>query len=161
MDNFDKKRKKDNLATAQQLKMAYAGEHGELNSAVQFIYHFYSFKRLNNFDVAELKLKIAVSDMQHFKMLCELMLNLGLDPIYACYPPCQTDFYWTAKSSYSNSEKKMLSDGVAFKLTSIADYKRIIKSVDDPEVENVICKILKDEKKHLRSLNKLLKAYSE
>lgn len=156
-DKAEKSDKKDNLAVAHKLKLAYGGEHGELNSAVLFIYNFYSFKRLNDFEGAELMLNIAVSDLRHFKMLCELMLSLGMDPIYACYPPCQTGFYWSAKKGYSDCPKKMLSDGIAFKLNAINDYKKLLSTAKSFEVEKVVKEILKEEKRHLRLLNAMLK----
>ena len=166
MNNFiinadtEKQDKNNRALIIQKLKLAYGGEHGELNSAALFIYNFYSFKRLDDFDGAELMLNIAVSDLKHFKMLCELMLSLGIDPIYACYPPCQTDFYWSAKKGYSDSPKKMLSDGVAFKLNAISVNKRLLSVVKNSEIENALMQILKEEKRHLRLINAMLKGYN-
>ena len=64
------------------LGSAYAGRHGELKSILQYIYHYFFFKKLGDEKSAQTVLGIAVSEMRHLEILGELMLKLGADPVF-------------------------------------------------------------------------------
>ena len=143
------------LQTAYILKKAFVGAHGELNSAFKFVCHFYYWRRRQKHQEAEVMFKVATQEIKHFIQLGELIISLGVDPIYMDYPP--VNFYAFREVNSSCSCKKSIAECVSTKLTAINCYQKILEKINNKQTENVIKKIQKEEQHHLFMLEELLK----
>ena len=135
---------------------AYAGSHGELNSILQYIYHYFYFKKLGKHDCANTIISIALAETMHLETLGQLLLQLGADPVYATNTPFSRDFYCTNKVIYSNQFEKMVMDDVTGELVAIDCYERILRLLKNQKVEAVIARIKLDEELHVKALKQIL-----
>ena len=138
------------------LNSAYAGSHGELNAILQYVYHYFYFKKLGKNDCANTAVSIALAEMMHLETLGELLLKLGADPIYATITPCGRDFYCANNVSYGNQFEKMIMDDVSGELVAIDCYERILRLLKNQKVSAVISRIKLDEELHVKALKQLL-----
>ncbi len=140
--------------TAIILLNAYASAHGELNAVLQYIYHYFYYSKLGEIELAQTILRISLAEMEHFELLGEAILKLGVDPVYI--KPCyKTEFYSTASVSYSKSICKMLMDDISGELEAINTYEKILSQIDNEKIETIISRIKLDEELHV----KILKEY--
>ena len=96
--------------------------------------------------------------MEHFEILGETILKLGVDPIYI--KPCyKTEFYSTASVSYSKSICKMLMDDIAGEVEAINTYEKILSQINNEKVETIISRIKLDEELHVRILKEYYDKY--
>ena len=145
------------LKTAYLLKKAFVGAHGELNSAVKFIYCFYSLSQKQKYREAEIMLSIAVDEMKHFQRLGKLIDSLVVDLVYTAYPPI--DFSNCKISCLDYPLRKTVTDCVSLKLTSIKCYEKTLDKIDNNYAEKIVKDILEKEKIHLDILESLLKKH--
>ena len=140
---------------------AYASLSGELNAVMQYVYHYFNFKISDDADNADVMLGIALAEMNHLEKLGELLITLGVDPVYTAYPPYKTDFYSTRGISYSKTAVKMLLDDIAGELAAINEYQKILDKI--PKTDNgervgaIIYRIIIDEELHVKILKDALK----
>ena len=142
-----------------QLSVLYAGNHGELNAILQYTYHYFYFKRLEDEETAEILMGIAFSEMHHLEMLGTILLKAGIDPIYARYLPFGCNFYKTDVVSYSKTAEKMLLDDISGELVGIDSYEKAILSINNEEIKAVLTRIKLDEELHVRALKERLEYY--
>ena len=112
------------LKSAMIIAPAYASLHGELNAILQYLYHYFNFKGLGDEQTAAVIMRISVSEMQHLKILGELLYKLGVDPVYTKMPPFGYNYYTSAGVSYSKTPVKMLIDDVSGEILAISSMKR-------------------------------------
>lgn len=140
---------------------AYASLSGELNAVMQYVYHYFNFKISDDADNADVMLGIALAEMNHLEKLGELLITLGVDPVYTAYPPYKTDFYSARGVSYSKTAVKMLLDDIAGELAAINEYQKILDKI--PKTDNgervgaIIYRIIIDEELHVKILKDALK----
>ena len=133
----------------------YAGRHGELKAILQYVYHYFFFKKLGDEKTAQTVLGIAVSEMHHLDVLGELMLELGADPVFfsptlfGCEGPI-------AGVSYSKTKEKMLIDDITGELVAINEYTKITETLNNERVEAVLKRIVIDEELHVKVLKERL-----
>ena len=143
------------------LSFLYAGKHGELNAILQYTYHYFYFKRLNDEETAEIIIGIAFSEMHHLEILGEVLLQAGIEPIYAEYLPFGCNFYKSDVVSYSKTAGKMLLDDISGELVAIDSYEKAILSIANEEVKAVLTRIKLDEELHVKVLKERLEKYCE
>lgn len=148
-----------NYKIAKVIIPAFSGGHSELNAILQYIYHFFNFNELKNFDLAETLMGIALCEMEHLQILGKLLIKLGVDPVFAKNPPYKTEFYSTKSLSYSRLPIKMLLDNISGEMLAINDYKQMSDQIQDEKVLAVISRLLLDETLHLTVLKDSLKDY--
>ena len=145
--------------TAYVLAPAFAGGHGELNAILQYIYHFFNFNGVNEKQIADTLIGIAITEMEHLKILGELLYKLGVDPVFTKIPPSKYDFYTTKTISYSKLPVKMLLDDLSGEMLAVKDYQHMVDNICNEQVSSVICRIILDEELHIKVLKDLLKRY--
>ncbi len=146
---------------AQRISFLYAGKHGELNAILQYTYHYFYFKRLEDEKTADILMGIAFSEMHHLEILGSILLKAGIDPIYAGYLPFGCNFYKTDCVSYSKTVEKMLLDDISGELVAIDSYEKAILSITDEKIKAVLTRIKLDEELHVKALKERLEYYSK
>ena len=135
---------------------AYASPTGELNTILQYFYHYFHFIRCKQYDFAQTLENIAISEMFHFKLLGETITALGASPIYTQNPPSTFNFYSTKYVAYSRTLNNMIEDDIYGERRAIDSYKRMIARLKNEHVKSIIERITEDEELHLSALKEIL-----
>ena len=146
---------RDNFS-ARVISPAYAGGHGELTSVLQYVYHGFWFENEGDAKTASVLLGISVAEMRHLDLIGKTLLALGVDPVFARFPPYKCDFYSSTFVNYSKNPKKMLLDDIAGELKAINDYKEMQSVLKNEEVSALISRIVLDEELHVKVLKERL-----
>lgn len=134
----------------------YSGMRSELTAILQYIYHHFVFESKDQDDIANTIAEIAVTEMHHFDILGSMLLKLGANPIMTEMPPFPRNFFSTRSVCFSNTPRQMLQDDIAGETNAIADYRRMLSRLCNPDVAAVIERIIADEELHLRTFTELL-----
>lgn len=148
------------LPTAMRLRSAIFGGHGEMNSALQYFYHYANFKNLSEYVYAEKFLQTAVDEMEHFALLSELILRLGLKVNTNLFNPFCFSYHSGNRSGYSKSKKQMILDDIILEKNSITLYLQLISKIKNHRVNRILSLILNGEEEHLEQMEKLYKEVS-
>lgn len=146
--------------TAMIIAPAYASGHSELNSILQYTYHFFNFNGIGEKESAKTLMGIAVAEMEHLEILGTLLYKLGADPIYTRIPPYRLDYYQTSNVSYSKLPVKMLLDNISGEMLAVKDYQKMVESINNEQVSAVLTRIILDEELHIKVLKDLLTKYT-
>lgn len=139
------------------LKDAYAGEEGETNSFLQFLYFSYILSSFEN-EFSSVFYEIAKDDIDHHAMLGECIVKLGGDPSY--FSP--NDVPASGKDlEYCKGIKQILTLGIEIKEKSIIKYKILLAKIMEREIKNILEIIVSDEQKHKELLENMLKKYEK
>ncbi len=147
------------IKTASVLAPTYAGVHGELTATLQYIYHYFNFVKEFDEKTAETLMGIAIAEMEHIEILGNLLVKLGVDPVYTHFPPCRTEYYSTRAVSYSKTPVKMLLDDISSEMVAINEYNSVIDKIDNEKVIQIVSRIILDEQLHVTVLKDLAKQY--
>ena len=135
---------------------AYASSTGELNAILQYLYHFFNFKKQGLNEFAETLEGIAIAEMFHLELLGETITALGAQPIYCQYPPTAYNFYSAKFVSYSRNLVNMIEDDIMGEKQAICQYSKMLKRLKNEQVNAIVSRILEDEKLHLEELKNIL-----
>ena len=139
---------------------AYSGLHSELNAILQYVYQHFNFENLGDGKTAEIILAISESEMHHLEILGELMLRMGLDPVYLNYGNGFGGYYNAGRVSYTTNPQKMLLDSIAGEMSAIYEYREINDKLKNEQVSAIITRIILDEELHIKVLKERLKEYT-
>ncbi len=143
------------LPTAMRLRSAVFGGHGEMNSALQYFYHYANFKKLAEYSYSQIFLQNAVDEMEHFAVLSELILRLGVKVNTNLFNPFYFSYHSGNRSGYSKSRKQMILDDIILEKNSIALYLQLMSRIKNLRVNKILNLILNREKEHLKQMEKL------
>jgi len=136
----------------------YAGNISELTATSQ--YSFQSFYLNEYKDLSNLIEQIAMVEMYHLKILAKLILLLGLTPYYVTYDCRNTPIPWNSDNiDYTVDYRDMLLSNINSEIIAIRDYNKLIKETNDPNIKNILRRIIMDEERHMEIFNELLKEY--
>ncbi len=139
---------------------AYASERGELNTVLQYAYQTAQLKNQGYDEFAQTLKKISVEEMEHLSVLADLLLRLGVSPVYSAYPPYPANFYFAGNVSYSRLPQKIFIDDIAAEQGAIDVYKGILRRLTNEGVAAVIKRILLDEEAHLAEFKRMFGEYN-
>lgn len=140
------------LKSAQIIAPSYAGYHGELTAILQYVYHHFYFAQEGDDETASVLVGISVCEMQHLDIIGEMLIKLGVDPVFTQVPPYPCGFFTSEKVSYSKTAHKMLIDDVSGEMLAIREYDRELSLLDNEQVASVIERIRLDEELHVKAL---------
>ena len=146
---------KTDVKTARAIGYAFSSAHSELKTILQYVYHYLYFKKLGDDESAKVILGIAFCEMKHMEVLGDLMIKLGADPVFY-YPTPLFNENSISGISYSKIKQKMIFDDVSGEMVAINGYKKIISTISDQTVRNVIERIVLDEELHVKLLQDIL-----
>ena len=121
----------------------YAGGTSEFTAVHQYLYHHTT---LNSYpDVAELLEKVAIVEMMHMEKLAQMIVLLGEKPVYGNPDP------WCADQvAYGETLCERLHMDLASEYAAIRQYQAHIEQISDPNVKDLLARIIKDEQVHVR-----------
>lgn len=136
---------------------AYASPVGELNTILQYFYHYFNFDRQGYKEYAESIKSIAIAEMLHLEMLGKTITALGAQPIYCQNPPTAFNFYSAKYVTYSRNLTNMIEDDILSERRAIASYQKILCRLKNEQIKKIISRIQEDEKLHLEKFKEILK----
>ncbi len=142
--------------TLRLISPAYAGREGELTAVLQYVYQSIMFGKLGKTDFSKEVLRIAVNEMEHLEILATMISKLGAPPIYTSCPPYPVGYYSASCVNYCKAPRQMICADICAEENAISQYERMLLRVKNPEVAEVLTRILQDEREHLRTFNDLL-----
>lgn len=143
---------------AYKLLHTYAGNVSELTAITQ--YSFQSFYLNSYKDLSKILEQISEVEMHHLKILAELILALGLTPYYVTYgcgnepTPWNSDFI-----DYTTDYRSMLLSNINSEVIAIKDYNMLIDQTNDPNIKDILRRIIMDEERHIEIFSELLRQY--
>ena len=144
------------LKTARIISPAYASSKSELLAILLYTYQIFQFSYQKREDIAKQLEEISIQEMTHLEWLGQMLIRLGVAPIYTHYPPIPANFFTTRFVPYNSNQIMMIKIDLQGEKQAIADYKKIISQLDNELVKKVIQEIVKQEENHVVILTKIL-----
>lgn len=137
---------------------AYASPTGELNSILQYFYHYFNFDRQGYKEFAEDLESIAIAEMLHLEILGKCIMALGAQPVYCQNPPTAFNFYSAKYVTYSRNLVNMIEDDIIGEKRAVSLYTKMLARLKNEQVRDIIARILEDERLHVKKLTEILQA---
>lgn len=144
------------LESANIILGAYASKHSELQAILQYVYHHFFFFACGEEKIAKILIEISVAEMKHLEMLGQMLLKLGIDPMFYFISPYRREFFSSECVNYSKTTQKMLLDDISGELVAISEYNKMLNNLKNEEVGAMIKRIVLDEELHVRVLKDCL-----
>lgn len=135
---------------------AYASSTGELNTILQYFYHYFNFNKQGYKEYARDLESIAIAEMLHLELLGKTIIALGAQPIYCQNPPTAFNFYSAKYVTYSRNLINMIEDDIIGEKRAIARYSKMLCRLKNEQIKKIISRILGDERLHLEKLDEIL-----
>ena len=149
---------KKDTAFGYKLLNVYAGRVSELSAINQ--YSFQSFYLNKYKDLSNILMEISEVEMHHLKILADLICALGLIPYYVTYNCSYEAIPWNADYvDYTTDYRNMLLSNINSEVTAIKDYNKLIYETNDPNIKEILNRIIMDEERHIEIFSELLKQY--
>lgn len=147
----DIKIEKSNVRYANMLMPAYSGDKGELTAVLQYTYgHIVTMNVPPEIFTQTLEC-VSLTEMRHFEMLGELILQLGGNPLLCGPRGC----YNASRVSRAANPSRIINDAIASENEAIKEYNRLINSIDDRYVVAILKRIVLDEEHHIKLFTEL------
>ncbi|MBQ7140021.1 MAG: manganese catalase family protein [Bacilli bacterium] len=135
----------------------YAGNVSELTDINQ--YSFQSIYLCDYVDLSNILKTISITEMEHLRILGELIKALGLNPYFISYDnnkpiPWNSDYV-----NFTINYREMLVNNIKIENESIEQYNKLLSEINDENIRKVIERIILDERKHVEIFSKLLMQY--
>lgn len=133
----------------------YAGTVSEFSAINQYLYHHFAIDNKYQ-DIRNALENISIVEMYHMEILARIIKMLGLEPIYVG----TLNKFWDAKYVYygKNLCDQLIADRQS-EVDAIKNYEKKILMIKDPYIQDIIKRIILDEKIHLEIFNKYIKKY--
>ena len=136
------------------------GMTSEMSAVSSYVYN-HVISGDNFKDLKEAFLKIGIVEMHHLDIFCDLSLKLGMDPrLWTCTN--EYNEYWSpAYNNYPNQLQELLENAIINEEKAIEKYTFQASVIKDPNIVNILNRIIMDEKLHVEILegfyNKLVR----
>lgn len=154
----DIKVEKPNVFYGEILLQDLAGQTSEETSIHKYLYQ--SITQFDQYiDIANVLENIAKVEMHHLQMIARLVYLLGVDPKYRTLECFQdTPVYWKAQYiNYETDIEKILTLSIKQEQAVINQYQNHIEVIQDSFIQEILKRIILDEKIHIKTLEKLQK----
>lgn len=141
--------------TAEIISPAYAASGSELTAVLQYVYHSLHFEDGDMDDIAKIYHSIFVAEMYHLDLIGDMLIRLGVDPIFVGMPPHKFNYFSSSYVSYSKTPKQMLLDDINGEMKAIELYRSMVAKLGECTVSSVISRIIMDEELHLKTLKEI------
>lgn len=141
----------ENPRYAKLLMDAYAdGGKSEFTAIGQYMHHHFT---IENKEIADMELCISLVEMKHLEMLGELIRALGGNPKYRR----ANKMWWSGgEVSYGDTPCLKLKLDIESEYAAIEGYELLLSEIKDKYIQEIILRIIEDEKVHLRIFTGLL-----
>lgn len=143
---------KPNKKYAEILMDDYAGVVSEFTAISQYLYHSFFFHYIDQ-ALSELLEGIGVVEMLHMDMLANVIILLGGDPQIRGFKSTKGDYWNGGFVKYGNTLCEQLAFDVEAEIEAIKNYSKHIQLIDDPYVQAILQRIIKDEERHILLFN--------
>lgn len=144
-----------NPILGKRISHSYAGDVSEDTAIHQYLFQSMMLKNQND-DISNILEEIAKVEMKHLEVLGLLMKELGIYPVYYD-SSCGNHAYFTSKyAPYDTDLESMLLSNIMAERRAILQYDAIISSTSDIYVQNILKRIVLDERLHLEIFEKIL-----
>jgi bacterioferritin len=126
----------------------YAGIAGELTAINQYIYHYITLQA-NYPEISILAREVAITEMKHLELIGKTIQLLGKRPIMRCNQD-NVNRFWSAKFVYYGKDVyDKLSANIQHEMNAICNYRNHQRHIADPRIQELLERIILDEKYHL------------
>lgn len=132
--------------------------NSEMTAIGQYIYNSSVMKERYP-KVSEYFHKIAVAEMRHLDIFCELAMLLGTDPRLWSYVNNRVSYWSPVCIPYSRDLPVLLNRAVVGENKAISEYRRQIAELPDPHIKALLERIILDEEKHIVIFRRLYQEY--
>jgi len=147
-----------NLHYAELLMDDYAGAVSEFTAISQYLYHHVYFKDIDQ-KLGDLLENISITEMRHMEVLADLIKKLGGSPVIRGSFSTAGQF-WTGNYVYYGTNLcEQLQADIDAEHKAIREYQKHIHLINDPYIQNILHRIILDEKVHIRLFNQALAKY--
>lgn len=124
------------------------GQDSEMSAVSLYFYnHFITDGELANFFH-----QLSITEMRHLEIFGRLAQQLGADPkLWSCSKG-QPRFWSPAYNQYPIRLGPLLENAIDHEQKAIAKYEKQANDIKDQNIVDNLCRIILDEKEHLRSL---------
>ncbi|MEL1135005.1 LysM peptidoglycan-binding domain-containing protein [Desulfitobacterium sp. THU1] len=133
----------------------YAGKVSETTAIMQYIHHHMEMEATPSWqEVADLEEGIAIVEMLHLDMLGEIIIHLGASPYY--HDGRQQP--WTPQfiAYHSFDPCAQLRADIQSEYDAIHQYQAHIEVIQDPFIQALLARIIKDEEFHIKLFSEKL-----
>ncbi|MDD2234484.1 MAG: LysM peptidoglycan-binding domain-containing protein [Desulfitobacteriaceae bacterium] len=144
-----------NLYYAKLILDDYAGKVSETTAIMQYIHHHMEMETIPSWqEVSDLERGISIVEMLHLEMLGETIIHLGASPCY--YDGRQQP--WTPQYiAYHNFDPcAQLYADIQSEHEAIHQYQAHIQIIQDPFIQALLIRIIKDEELHIKLFSEKL-----
>ena len=133
----------------------YAGKISEFTAISQYLYHNFSMRPKYN-ELADILENISITEMHHMEMLSTMIRLLGCEPIFqnSSNIPFTTNYVY-----YGNNICDQLRNDLKSEFEAINAYEQNIRVIKDPYIQDVLRRIILDEKLHAKIFEEQIKKY--
>lgn len=129
------------------------GTDAELTAVAQYIHHHVTIEEKL---VSNLMLCIALVEMQHLEIIGDLINQLGGNPKYL---RTNRGYWQGSEVSYGDSLVQKLRLDILSEEAAIASYHYLLAEIQDPKIQTILERIVRDEQVHLMLFLEALKKY--
>jgi bacterioferritin len=138
---------------------AYAGTVSELTAINQYLYHHFVVNKQDK-ELKDLFRNIAIIEMKHLDMLGETIKLLGTNPVYRGGNSTRGDYWNGSLVYYGNSICEQLEADLDSELKAIEYYQKSINIIKDKYIQDILNRIILDEKVHVELFKQTLIKYN-
>ncbi len=144
------------LKTARIISPAYASSKSELGAILLYTFQYFQFSYQKREDIAKKLEEISIQEMTHMEWLGQMLIRLGVSPIFSKFPPLPLNFYNARTVPYVTNPILMIKTAIAGEQFAIKDYNNMIKLLDNKIVKTVLQEIVRQEEEHVIILTEIL-----
>lgn len=151
---------KPNKEYAKILLQDYAGSVSEETAIHNYLYQHF-VEGMENEEFADLAKTVALNEMTHLGLLGETIKLLGIDPkFYTIQAVSKKETPWTSLYvSYPNNLLDMIQLNIESEKKAILKYEMHKEIIQDQYIQELLSRIIQDEKEHIRLFEEFKKNY--
>lgn len=133
----------------------YAGKVSETTAIMQYIHHHMEMESIPSWqEVSDLEEGISIVEMLHLEMLGEIIIHLGASP---CYHDGSQQPWTPQYIAYHNFDPcAQLRADIQSEHDAIHQYQAHIQMIQDPFIQALLARIIKDEEFHIKLFSEKL-----
>lgn len=136
----------------------YAGAVSEFTAISQYLYHYFVTKGEEK-ELAELFENISITEMLHMEILSQVILQLGGQPVYMGGPSIMGNWWSGNLVYYGCSLCDRLHADLQSEYEAIETYEENIRVIEDKNIQDILARIILDEKVHVKLFKEAIAKY--
>lgn len=134
----------------------YAGIVSEFTAISQYLYHHFFFENIDK-ELGNLLRGVSIVEMHHMKLLAQAIILLGGNPQIGGSYSTRGAFWNGSFVYYGNNICQQLSSDIQSEIKAIQIYRDHIQLIADPNIKQLLGRIILDEQVHIVLFQKAMK----